>query len=89
MTHGADMSALATTTLGDAKEQLAGDDATLDQMADDLLKRMAQFIGECTQEESFCGVAINCKRDPKGKLLYMQFVPVDEIGGTPARRWSE
>ena len=83
-----DLTNLAVTTFDDAHAELTANDRTLDAMADDLLKRMALFMGECVQEENFCGIAIDAKRDSNGKILQLRFTPCDDVSGVPVRRFE-
>jgi len=69
-----------------AKEVLTGDDLTLDGVADLVLKRIAQFMGECASDESFCAMAVDEKRDQSGKLLSLTLVACDDVSGEPVRR---
>ena len=69
-----------------AKEVLTGDDLTLDGVADLVLKRIAQFLGECASEEAFCAMAVDEKRDLNGKLLSLTLVACDDVAGDPVRR---
>ena len=73
-------------TINEARESLTGQDKSLDAMADLILQRVARFFGECVQDESFCALGVDEKRDINGKLLYLRLVPCDDVGGTPARR---
>ena len=79
---------IATTTLDDAKAELTADDKSLDAMADLVLNRVARFFGECVNDDGFCALSVDEKRDQNGKLLYLMMVPCDDVAGTPARRWD-
>ena len=52
-----------------------------------------QLLTECEQEPEFLGMNVDCHRFPgpngepgQGKLAGVMFVPVDLVGGNPARR---
>jgi hypothetical protein len=59
---------------------------TLDDTADELLTRVAQFFGECVGGDTFCGLAIDEKRNEAGILQSLTLVPCDLIHNEPVRR---
>lgn len=61
-------------------------DNTLDEAADELIKRIGQFFGECVGGDTFCGLAIDETRDENGLLLSLRLVACDLINDEPARR---
>lgn len=84
---------MAETTTEQAKQQLidaagdVGDNASsLDECADNLLKRVAAFFGECVGGNTFCGLSIDETRDENGLLQSLRLVPCDLKDGEPVRR---
>lgn len=66
--------------------QVENGDSTLDGMADALLQRVAEFVGECVGGDSFCGFSIDETRDENGILQGIKLVACDNINGEPVRR---
>ena len=74
--------------LEEAKQTITEGDKTLDALADALLQRVAQFMGECVQADSFCGVATEVKRDQNGSIQCLMLIPCDDVNGDPVRRYE-
>lgn len=53
-----------------------------------LLAAIDELFAECQKDEGYCGMNIDVHRfeGPDGKIACIQLVPVDLIGGNPARR---
>lgn len=75
--------------LSAARAALNGGDTSLDNVADAVLTRVAQFLGECVATPSFCALGVDEKRNSQGQVQYLRLVPCDLVGGQPARRWPK
>jgi hypothetical protein len=72
-----------------ARAALNGGDTSLDNVADAVLTRVAQFFGECVATPNFCALSVDVKRNSLGQPQYLRMVPCDLVGGQPARRWPK
>ncbi len=82
MTTKAEAKAAIVAAAGDVGEHAN----SLDEAADALLERVAVFFGECVGGDTFCGLAIDEKRDENGVLQALQLVACDLVNGDPVRR---
>lgn len=73
--------------LGEPKDILS-DDATPEGARKALLSAIDELFAECQKDEGYCGMNIDVHRfdGPEGKIACIQLVPVDMVGGEPARR---
>lgn len=51
-----------------------------------LSDEICHLIAECECDEKFLGFNFDITRDMDGKLMAFSLIPVDLVGGTPARR---
>jgi hypothetical protein len=61
-------------------------DQTLDEMADNLIKRVGMFVGECVGGDTFCGFSIEEIRGENGLVHELRLVACDLVSGEPVRR---
>lgn len=67
---------------------IMSEDATPEGARKALLAAIDELFAECQKDEGYCGMNIDVHRfdGPEGKIACIQLVPVDLIGGNPARR---
>lgn len=59
---------------------------TLDDLADAIVVRFAEFVGECAASDKFAGFAIDQARDEDGTIQAIRFVACDQVGEDVVRR---
>lgn len=72
----------------DEPKDILSEDATPEGARKALLAAIDELFAECQKDEGYCGMNIDVHRfdGPEGKIACVQLVPVDLVGGNPARR---
>jgi hypothetical protein len=72
----------------DEPVHLYGEDNTPEAARAALIDALDGLIAELQKDDTYCGMNIDVHRfdGPEGKIACIQLVPVDMVGGNPARR---